>query len=130
MSLLYSIIESPLHLDFSRLYHELNIEERHFGSTRKAMMALKKQAPDFILAEFIYGFSNNYAGINISNLDVLLYALQKYAPECKVMILCNPGECSWVDQLNDIFPLWEKLPLPVSEDTVKQALLKTKPDGS
>ncbi len=122
MSLLYSVIESPLHLDFSSLYHKLEIEEQHFNTTRKAMMALKKRPPDLILAEFIYGFSNNYAGINISNLDVMLYSLQKYAPDCRVIVLCNQEECPFVDKLRKIFPLHGVLRLPVETAELEQLL--------
>ena len=53
---------------------------------RNALKRLKREAPDFIVAEFFYGYGNNYAGVHISNLDVLLYSLQKYAPRAKVIL--------------------------------------------
>ena len=69
---LFSILESPGHPDFSGLYQRLGLNESRFGSMRHALQALKTQQPDFIVAEFFYGYGNNYAGVNISNLDVML----------------------------------------------------------
>ena len=72
---------------------------------RDTIRALKKNTPDYIVAEFFYGFGNNYAGVNISNLDVLLYSLQKYAKDCRVVVLVEKAERQYVDKLEDIFPL-------------------------
>ena len=78
--IIFSIIESPIHPNFSNLYQSLNFEDIRLGSMRKAIAQLKKQKPDFVVAEFFYGYGNNYAGVNLSNLDVFLCSLQKYAP--------------------------------------------------
>jgi len=84
---------------------------------RKALAALKKQTPDYIVVEFFYGYGNNYAGVNISNLDVMLYSLQKYAPKAKVIVMVDKKERKYVDKLNEILPLYSILqyPFPVSE---------------
>lgn len=110
---LFSIIESPLHPQFSEIYNKKNINEMRFNSMRKALAALKKTVPDFIVAEFFYGYGNNYAGINISNLDVLLYSLQKYAPAAKVIVFVDKKERKYVDKLNEILVLHAILPFPV-----------------
>jgi len=93
---LFSIVESPMHPDFSRLYRRLGIRELRLGSMRKAIGQLKKERPDFVVAEFFYGYGNNYAGVNVSNLDVFLYSLQLtfsgigvYRPE--LFAGCSPG---------------------------------------
>ncbi|WP_456375438.1 hypothetical protein [Thiolapillus sp.] len=119
MRLIYSIIETAAHPSFSDLYRRLGIQEKRFSNMRKVMAALKKQAPDYIVAEFIYGYSNNYAGVNISNLDVLLYALQKYAPDCRIIVLCSKEECPMTEKLKDIFPLHGVLPMPAKEQHIK-----------
>jgi len=113
--ILYSIHESPTHPDFSSLYRRLHINELHHSSMRKAISALKTRTPDFIVAEFFYGWGNNYAGVNISNLDVLLFSLQKYAPAAKVIVLVEKAERQYVAKLNDIFPLHAVLVHPVTE---------------
>jgi len=103
------------------LCHSLNIIETRATSMRKALALLKKQQPDFILAEFEYGYGNNYAGVNISNLDVLLYGLQKYSPQTKVIVLVEKDQWQYVDKLNAIFPLHAVLTYPIDKKQLQQA---------
>ena len=119
---LFSIIESPIHPDFSKLYQSLQFQEVRLSSMRKALALLKKQQPDFIVAEFFYGYGNNYAGVNISNLDVLLSSLQKYTPEAKMIVLVEKTERQYVDKLNELFPLHAVLQYPVSPQTIGENL--------
>ena len=120
---LYSILESPVHPDFSALYRRLGLAEKRYTSMRKAIGALKTTPPDLIVAEFFYGWGNNYAGVNISNLDVLLFSLQKYAPQARVIVLVEKSEQQYVDKLNDIFPLHAVLTHPVSEPQIESLLV-------
>lgn len=113
-AILYSILESPQHPDFSAIYRRRGIRELRISSMRKVIGELKRRPPDFIVAEFFYGYGNNYAGVNISNLDVLLYSLQKYAPQARVIVLVDKGERVHVDKLNDILPLAGVLTHPVT----------------
>jgi len=122
MPLIYSIIETAAHPNFSSLYRQLGMEEQRFTNMRKVMAALKKRAPDYIVAEFIYGYSNNYAGVNISNLDVLLYSLQKYAPQCRVIVFCDKEEQQHTDKLREIFPLHGVLVRPVQQRELSELL--------
>ena len=89
---------------------------------RKAIAALKKQQPDYIVAEFFYGYGNNYAGVNISNLDVLLYSLQKYSAHTKVIVLVDKEEYKYVDKLNNIIKLHDVFKFPVSKDQLLKSL--------
>ena len=82
---------------------------------RKTIARLKSIQPDYIVAEFFYGYANNYAGVNISNLDVLLYTLQKYSPDTKVIVMVEKPERQYVDDLNKIFPLHAILQHPVKK---------------
>lgn len=75
----FSVIESPAHPKLSDLYEELGFEELQFKSIRKTIAALKQYKPDVIVAEFFYAYGTNYSGIHVSNLDMLLISLQKYA---------------------------------------------------
>ena len=115
MPSLLSIIESNLHPNFAALYQRLGIEENKVGSIRKAINLLKNQQPDFIVCEFFYGYGNNYAGVNISNLDVLLSTLQKYSPESKVVVIVEKSERQYVDKLNELLPLHAVLVYPAKE---------------
>jgi len=120
--ILYSVIESPSHPDFSTLYQRQGFKEQKLASSRKTMSQIKKQPADVLVAEFFYGYSNNYAGINISNLDVLLYSLQKYAPETRMIILVSKDERKYVDKLGHIFPVHAVLQYPVSEADMQTVL--------
>jgi hypothetical protein len=120
---LLSIVESPTHPDFSGIYRRLGFNEIRVGSIRKAISQLKSQAPDFVVAEFFYGYGNNYAGINISNLDVYLYSLQKFAPAARVIVMVDKAERRHVDKLNEILALHAVLQQPVS-GTAMEDLLK------
>jgi DNA-binding NarL/FixJ family response regulator len=121
---LFSIIESPTHPDFNQLYRKLGIDVSVYESTRKAINALKTEKPDLVVAEFFYGYGNNYAGVNVCNLDVFLYSLQKYAPEARVIVLVDKQEREFVDKLAALFPLHDVLVQPARESQLEQALLK------
>jgi len=116
---LFSIIESPAHPDFSRLYQRLQIREVRLASMRKAISALKDDTPDYVVAEFFYGYGNNYAGVNVSNLDVFLYSLQKYAPDARVVVLVDRHERPFVEKLSALFPLHAVLQHPVREQDIE-----------
>jgi hypothetical protein len=125
-STLLSIVESPTHPDFTGLYRRLDLAETRVGSIRKAISLLKSQPPDFVVAEFFYGYGNNYAGVNISNLDVFLYSLQKFAPAARVIVMVEKTEYRHVDKLNGIIPLHGVLQHPVREPAM-EALLTAGP---
>lgn len=124
---LFSIIESPLHPDFSEVYKRSGIQEVKLRSTRKAISELKKQTPDYVVAEFFYGYGNNYAGVNISNLDVFLYSLQRYAPQARVIVLVDKSERQYVDKLQELFSLHAILQNPVSGAEIEAVLNTTWP---
>ena len=122
MPLIFSIAESPAHPDYSFLYRRLGLDHERLDSMRKAMAALKKSRPDFVVAEFFYGFGNNYAGVNVSNLDVFLHSLRRYAPEAKVIVLVDKSEAQFVDKLAALFPLYEVIVQPVRETQLEKVL--------
>ncbi len=128
--LLISIIETPLHPRLSPLYQRLGLEEQQLDSQRKAINALKKAQPAFIVAEFIYAYSTYYQATNISNLDVLLNSLVKYSPESRVIVLVKKGEEELAEKLRAIHPLLDFVtltsPIPGRNDieAPMEALLK------
>ena len=121
-STLLSVVESAIHPNMSSTYKQMGCTETRLTSMRKALAAIKNQQFNYIVAEFFYGYANNYAGVNISNLDVMLYSLQKYAPDTRVIVLVDKSERQYVDKLNDIFPLFAVLQYPVSERDMEQVL--------
>ncbi|HYQ70457.1 MAG TPA: hypothetical protein VET88_00865 [Gammaproteobacteria bacterium] len=121
---LFSIVESPMHPDFSALYRRLGIEEMRFSSMRRAISALKSCVPDIVVAEFFYGYGNNYAGVNICNLDVFLYSLQRYSGEARIVVLVDASEFAYVDRLAALFPLHAVLRQPVSAADITPCLAR------
>ena len=116
---IFSVIESPTHPHLTSLYRKLSIEELRFKSMRKLISKIKKVQPDYIAAEFFYGYGNNYAGINISNLDVMLYSLQRYSPNTKVIVFVDKNERKYVGKLNDILPLHAVVTQPFIESQIE-----------
>ena len=110
-SILFSIVESPLHPDFSALYRRLGLREFRFGSMRKAISALKSSTPDIVVAEF-----------NVSNLDVFLYSLQKYSRDSDLIVMVDNAELQYVDKLSALFPVRTVLQHPVQEQDMKRCL--------
>lgn len=119
---LFSIIESPQHPKFGSLYAGLGFEEVKPRSVRDAIKQLRKQQPSYLVADFIYGYGNNYAGVNICNLDVLLSSLQKYSPDTLVIVLAQREEQRYVTKLGELFPLHRVLFYPVSDTQIEDAL--------
>ncbi len=121
-SLILSVVESPSHPNFSALYRRLGFEEIKLNSQRKAIGQLKKSEPAFLVAEFNYGYANNYAGVNISNLDTLLASLRRYSPATRVIVLVEKAEQQYVEKLAALFTLYRTLVLPVTPEQMTQAL--------
>ncbi|MGV8991775.1 MAG: hypothetical protein ACOH1Q_10280 [Thiobacillus sp.] len=124
MKTLFSLIESPFHPDFRILYQKLDIAEERFDTARNLHRSMQKQIPDFFVGEFIYGWGNNYAGANVSNLDVTLRSLQYLAPQAKMIVLMQPNEEPHIGKLLELFPIHAVLTYPVSEQAMQAALDK------
>jgi protoheme ferro-lyase len=122
MKTVFSLIESPVHPNFSALYQQLGMAEERFSTARKLHKALQKQQPDFLVGEFIYGYGNNYAGANVCNLDVTLRALQRFAPDAKVIVLVHPSEAQHVGKLVDLFPIHAVLQYPITAQVMQDTL--------
>ncbi len=120
--ILLSIVESRAHPDFSAVYEKLGFEHQWVMSQRDALKFIKKTQPDYVVAEFFYGYGNNYAGVNISNLDVLLYSLEKYSPDSKVIALVQKSEKQHAERLNDIIPYHGMVIYPARENAIQKLL--------
>jgi len=119
---LFSIIESPTHANFSGVYKTFGLNEVRLGSIRKANAELKKQLPDIVVAEFFYGYGSNYSGVHISNLDVFLVTLMKYKAKTRVIVMVDKSERAYVDKLNEIYPIAEVLQHPVTSVQMQAVL--------
>ncbi len=122
MSLLYTLVNSPLDCRFPDLHRELGIEEERFDSARNLHRALKQRRPDYFIGEFVYGWGNNYAGANVSNLDVTLRTLQPIAPQTKLIIVMRPSEAAQIGKLLELFKVHAVLTYPLGEQAMREAL--------
>ena len=122
MQTLFSLIESPFPPDFSALYQRLGIAAERFDTARNLHRALQKQPPDFFVGEFVYGWGNNYAGANASNLDVTIRTLQRFAPQAKIIVFMHPREEPHIGKLLELFPIHAVLTYPVTEQAMQAAL--------
>ena len=117
-----SIIESPTHPKLSALYERIGAREIQVNSSRNAIKALKTYQPDFIVAEFFYGYGNNYAGVNVSNLDVLLSSLPKYSPNTRTIVFVMKEEAEFVEKLDKLYPLHAAFLHNTPEYAIEEAL--------
>ena len=117
-----SIIESPTHPRLSALYERLGMQEFQVNTMRNAMKVLKKEQPDFIVAEFFYGYGNNYAGVNVSNLDTLLSSLPKYSPDTRTIVFVQKNEMEHVEKLHKIYPLHAAFLYKTPEYAIEEVL--------
>ncbi len=117
-----SVIESPTHPKLSALYQKIGAREIKVNSSRNAIKALKTYKPDFIVAEFFYGYGNNYAGVNVSNLDVLLSSLPKYSPRTKTIVFVMKEEVPFIEKLNALYPVHGAFLHDTPEDAVEELI--------
>ena len=118
-----SIIESPTHPKLSSLYKQMGVSEIKVNSSRNAIKALKNHQPDFIVAEFFYGYGNNYAGVNVSNLDVLLSSLPKYSPDTKTIVFVEKEEAQYIEKLNALYPIHGAFLHNTPESAIEECIL-------
>lgn len=121
--LLYSIKDLPTHPDFSALYRRLGLEELQLATQRKAIAELKRRPPDWVVAEFLYTFHTYYQATNISNLDVFLQSLVKYAPSAKVIVIAGKADLEHAESLKAIHSQLTVLARPVDETAMTTALI-------
>jgi hypothetical protein len=118
-----SIVESPMHPNYSGLYARKGLHEVKVNSIRKAISLIKKETPRYIVAEFFYAYSTNYSGVHKSNLDVLLVSLRKYAPETRVIVFSDKEDAQFINVLDSLnYPLHGFLIHPSKESDIEQLL--------
>jgi DNA-binding NtrC family response regulator len=115
---LLGIVELGGYPNFTPLYRRLGFDVELVGSQRKAQAALKRRLPHIIVAE--YNFQSDFRD-RTSNLETLMARLQRH-PEVRVIAIYQPDHKHKLDSLLQRFPLFETLPLPVSEAAMETAL--------
>ena len=118
MPSLLAIVEMGGYPNFIPLYKSMGFSVEVVNSMRKARSALKKQAPDVIVAE--YNFQSQFRD-RTSNLETLMAVLQKHGG-VKVIAFYEKETQHKLDQLTERFPLHATLTYPVQESELRSAL--------
>jgi DNA-binding NtrC family response regulator len=118
MPTLLAISEMGGYPTYIPLYRAMGFTVEVVNSMRKARSALKKQAPDVIVAE--YNFQSQFRD-RTSNLETLMAALQKHGG-AKVIAFYEKETRHKLDQLTERFPLHATLTYPVQESELRSAL--------
>ncbi|MDX1345888.1 MAG: hypothetical protein R3179_08310 [Sedimenticolaceae bacterium] len=118
MPSLLAIIEMGGYPNFIPLYKSMGFTVEVVNSMRKARSALKKQAPDVIVAE--YNFQSQFRD-RTSNLETLMAVLQKHGG-AKVIAFYEKETQHKLEQLTERFPLHATLTYPVQESELRSAL--------
>ena len=118
MPRLLAIIEMGGYPNFMPLYQSMGFTVEVVNSMRKARAALKKEAPDVVVAE--YNFQSQFRD-RTSNLETLMAVLQKHGG-ARVIAFYEKETRHKLDQLTERFPLHATLTYPVQEEALRDAL--------
>ena len=103
--------------DFSPLYRQLGCEIVAAQGMRKAMAALKKHAPELLIAEF------NYAptyGARISTVEALLAAVQTSKTKPRVLLFAEKPHLQHLPLLERQYGVLEALPYPIDQQALSE----------
>ncbi len=118
MPALLSIIELGGYPNLLPLYQRLGFTVEVVNSQRKARGLLKKTLPDVIVAEYI--FQSDFRD-RTSNLETLMAVLQRH-PQVRVVVFYLPEQAEKLATLEARFPLFAKIPFPITENEVETVL--------
>ena len=118
MPRLLAIIEMGGYPNFMPLYQSMGFTVEVVNSMRKARVALKKETPDVVVAE--YNFQSQFRD-RTSNLETLMAVLQKHGG-ARVIAFYEKETRHKLDQLTERFPLHATLTYPVQEEALREAL--------
>jgi hypothetical protein len=115
---LLSIVELGGYPDFTAVYRE-GFEILTAASLRKGLALMREERPDVVVSEFRYGPTY---GSQLSNLESLMAAMQRYCPGARLIIFYDPDEAFHLQKLSGRFPIHASLAFPIKIDALKNAL--------
>lgn len=122
---LLAIVELGGYPNLTGLYRRLGFAAEVVASQRKAQLALKRQIPAVIVAE--YNFQSDFRD-RTSNLETLMALLQRH-PQVKVICFYQPEHREKLAGMQARFSLFETIPFPVDPARVEAALLRALNQG-
>lgn len=115
---LLAVIELGGYPNFTPLYESLGYEVTMANSVRNAIRAIKKNAPQVVVAEF--NFQSDFRD-RTSSLESLLSTIQSLA-KCEVIVFYETEYAHQLDKLTAQYPINTLLPFPIEETDLKKAL--------
>ncbi len=88
---------------------------------RKAISFLKKREPSIVVAEFYHdpAFRDR-----VSNLESMLAHIQRKLPQTRVVVLYDPADEPFLQQLMGRFPVEQTIPHPVDPEQLIEAVTR------
>ncbi len=117
--LLLSIVEMGGYPDFSPLFRSKGFTPEKLHSVRKAQAWLKRHRPAVVVAEFHF---DPELRDRMSNLESLFAALQRYAPEARVIVFIDPAHRPRLEQLQRRHRVFGALDYPIDEQALAALL--------
>lgn len=115
---LLSVIELGGYPSFTSLYESAGYIVHTENSVRNAIRTLKKLKPSVVVAEF--NFQSDFRD-RTSSLESLLSTMQ-WLDDCKLIVFYEQEYLSQLEKLETQYELSVKLPFPVDEQALLQAL--------
>jgi len=115
---LLAVIELGGYPNFSPLYESLGYEVTTANSVRNAIRAIKKNAPQVVVAEF--NFQSDFRD-RTSSLESLLSTIQ-WLDKCDVVVFYEAEYAHQLEKLTAQYPINALLPFPVEEADLKKAV--------
>lgn len=117
-----SIVKLGGYPDFSPLFASLGYEHEILSSGRKAIAYLKKNPPQWVIAEFYVQSDFRDRTGNLESVMALLQGMH----DTRVLVLYESQDRDKLELLHQRFPIFESLPLPVNEERMREYLLEAR----
>ncbi|MES9902514.1 MAG: hypothetical protein ABW168_07510 [Sedimenticola sp.] len=118
---LLSIIEMGGYPDFSDLYRRKGFAPSKVYSIRKAQGWLKKSRPAVVVAEFHF---DPDLRDRMSNLESLCAALQRYAPDARLIVFIDKAHRPRLLRMEERYPVFAALDYPIDGALLEGILVK------
>ena len=115
---LLAVIECISHGRLPELYKQLGFDVTPEWRVRKAVSLVRKLKPDVIVADFY--FQSNFRD-RLSNLESLLAAAQPLK-ETRILVLYDPQDAHALDRVRQRMRIDAALPVPVSDQALRDVL--------
>lgn len=116
--ILLSVVELGGYPNFTSLYESAGYRVVSVVSVRRALSAIKQQAPDAIVAEF--NFQSDFRD-RTSSLESLLAAVQQRSTT-RVVVFYQAEHAHQLERLRARFPALQALTYPIDRTRLAQAL--------